>query len=191
MGYTHYWSIKKDISQPHWEKFCEVCKVLIENAPQYSESSGGYYSDVPLYVHGELQRNPIIDKDEICFNGGDVPPEKRKKNTYAPHKGEPFVYYGPKRAKNNSTYAHDEYSHETFLFTRVIGDDTFMFCKTARKPYDLLVQACLIAAVALLPEVERVSSDGNLDEWKAALEYVASHFPDITIKVAMSPKFQV
>jgi len=57
--------------------------------------------------------------------------------------------------------------HETF---NVQADKTeWNFCKTARKPYDLLVCACLIAAHEQLDY--EVSSDGDLEDWKDAIEF--------------------
>ena len=60
----------------------------------------------------------------------------------------------------------DEDSHETFDLPAA-GLKKFDFCKTARKPYDTVVTACL----ARLAEVKgvKVSSDGNMDEWKAGV----------------------
>ena len=52
--------------------------------------------------------------------------------------------------------------HETFYLEPKKLD--WNFCKTARKPYDLLVVACLIAAYEHLGY--EVSSDGNYDDWK-------------------------
>lgn len=48
--------------------------------------------------------------------------------------------------------------HETFGFMRK-GEDDFQFCKTARKPYDEIVVACLIAASEM--GVITWSSDGE------------------------------
>ena len=57
--------------------------------------------------------------------------------------------------------------HETFVFTREVaeeptyrkGEGDFQFCKTARKPYDEIVVACLIAASEM--GVITWSSDGE------------------------------
>jgi len=62
--------------------------------------------------------------------------------------------------------AADDLDHETFLITPEPRDS---FCKTARKPYDLLVTACLIAAYEILKY--DVSSDGKMTDWKAAFDY--------------------
>ena len=45
-------------------------------------------------------------------------------------------------------------------------DWVFNFCKTARKEYDGLVTAALLLAKHHLGNRIRVSSDGNIDEWK-------------------------
>lgn len=53
----------------------------------------------------------------------------------------------------------NELSHEGFRIEKHTGD--WNFCKTARKPYDLLVVACLIAAWQILDY--RFASDGFTD----------------------------
>jgi len=62
--------------------------------------------------------------------------------------------------------ATEDLDHETFLIT---PEPTDNFCKTARKPYDLLVSACLIAAYEILKY--DVSSDGKMTDWKPAFDY--------------------
>jgi hypothetical protein len=61
-----------------------------------------------------------------------------------------------------------EDGHETFVVVREAPDLTF--CKTARKPYDLAVCACLIIFRHHIGEKFEVSSDGDDDEenWPAA-----------------------
>jgi hypothetical protein len=57
--------------------------------------------------------------------------------------------------------------HETFYCSR--ESDEWGFCKTARKPYDILVCAVLIAAHNILGY--EVTSDGNLEDWRPAIDY--------------------
>jgi hypothetical protein len=63
--------------------------------------------------------------------------------------------------------------HETFYLSRDVpaapdyrdeGDPDFQFCKTARKPYDDVVVAILIAARDIAPDAFSWSSDGYLEE---------------------------
>jgi len=57
--------------------------------------------------------------------------------------------------------AERDLDHETFGISRTNTDNLWNFCKTARKPYDLLVVACLLAAVDILDY--SFSSDGFTD----------------------------
>lgn len=69
-------------------------------------------------------------------------------------------------------------SHESFRLSRVFRAEEwqkpehgmyFEFCKTAFKPYDLAVTACLIVAKHHLGGAIVVKSDGELDAWKDAM----------------------
>jgi hypothetical protein len=54
--------------------------------------------------------------------------------------------------------------HETFSIRRSGGDE---FCKTAQKPYDLIVTAILIAAKKHFGNAIEVRSDGDNIDWEA------------------------
>jgi len=76
---------------------------------------------------------------------------------------------------------NDDLSHETFYLDK--ESTGFNFCKTARKPYDLLVMACLIAASRTIGLV--FASDGFTD-YKGVKEcndlLPAMNFYNVTIK---------
>jgi len=64
-----------------------------------------------------------------------------------------------------------ELAHETF---RIEKKGTNDFCKTARKPYDLLVVACLIAAWQILNyrfSSDGFNSDGTCEDLVPAMKY--------------------
>tara|TARA_Y100000004_G_scaffold195958_1_gene264474 strand:- start:2861 stop:3355 length:495 start_codon:yes stop_codon:yes gene_type:complete len=69
--------------------------------------------------------------------------------------------------------------HETFILERKPvqsawrqdQDMVFNFCKTARKEYDGLVTATLILAKHHLGDEIKISSDGDLTEWKQGADY--------------------
>ena len=71
-------------------------------------------------------------------------------------------------------------AHETFVIERVIPADRqtiqnkqglhFDFCKTNRKPYDLVVMASLLAMKRHLGQKIQISSDGDVIEWRPAGE---------------------
>lgn len=62
--------------------------------------------------------------------------------------------------------------HETFWFQR--EPDDFQFCKTAAKPYDVLVTAMLIVSHKHAPDVLRISSDGGTEDWREGLDLVTA-----------------
>ncbi len=61
-------------------------------------------------------------------------------------------------------------SHETFVIDR--NSTRWDFCKTARKPYDKIVTAILIAARYDFGDNFSLSSDGNWEDWQAGCNLV-------------------
>ena len=64
-----------------------------------------------------------------------------------------------------------ENRHETFVLKQE-GSNGFTFCKTARKPYDLLVCACLLVYKHHSPKTMELSSDGESEDWADAEKFV-------------------
>jgi hypothetical protein len=65
-------------------------------------------------------------------------------------------------------------AHETFLVEFPVGDERYddSWCKTAGKPYDTAVTACLILAKKLFDADFEVRSDGEMERlgrWQIAL----------------------
>lgn len=82
--------------------------------------------------------------------------------------------------------------HETFLIERDFTDSYkvtdkqnrfFSFCKTAYKPYDIAVTACLIVLKHHLGNAINVSSDGDYNDWLPASKACIQHlgYGDIPI----------
>jgi hypothetical protein len=71
-----------------------------------------------------------------------------------------------------------ENGHEPFVFPYVFPDhDSFNFCKTAWKPYDEVVTACLIVARDHFPDsVLEISSDGSWSDWSRGASLYSSVF---------------
>ena len=65
-----------------------------------------------------------------------------------------------------------EMGHETFCLEREKENDGFDFCKTHRKPYDLVVCAVLIVVHTHAPGWRNINSDGDLQDWVPALHWV-------------------
>jgi hypothetical protein len=72
--------------------------------------------------------------------------------------------------------------HETFYFDiadtyKASDGQHFAFCKTARKPYDVVVMKVLIVLKYFLGDAVVVSSDGNFDEeWHETREYMLNTY---------------
>jgi len=58
----------------------------------------------------------------------------------------------------------EDEGHETFYLPR--EDEGFQFCKTARKPYDDIVTACLIIVNHFAPSCYDIGSDGDPENWE-------------------------
>ena len=66
-----------------------------------------------------------------------------------------------------------EDSHEDFYLTKI--NSGFNFCKTARKPYDLVVCASLIMINELVPDAFEIGSDGSIHDWQYAIDFLDEH----------------
>lgn len=62
--------------------------------------------------------------------------------------------------------------HETFVLKQ--QPDGFAFCKTARKPYDLLVVAVLRAAYLIAPDAIELGGDGDSDDLAPGWRFAAA-----------------
>lgn len=163
MGYTHNWNRnnEKDHDQETWNKLVADCKLLYKNMPDHSLSAGGFYKDMPLLLNGCFTyKNAAFNKDIIRFNGsGTIKREKSGKHW---------------RDVLCNTPEHNNLGHETFSLTRkYINESTF--CKTARKPYDLMVTACLLLYKYYFNSVT-IKTDGTEDDWSEAYKFIASVF---------------
>lgn len=79
---------------------------------------------------------------------------------------------GPGTVRFNGQGPEDD--HETFSWPPDLGerqeylsgnqDEVFTFCKTARKPYDAVVVACLLRAKAIMGDAIRVHTDAGDEE---------------------------
>jgi len=144
MGYTHYVRRKKKLNKVTFKKFAaDVRKIYKASAKREIYLAGGL---------GKVGTSPKANADTVIFNGMDF---------------------------SEKTSGFDG-SHETLNIERVVNPQEwhtpdekgryFEFCKTARKPYDLVVVAVLIALKKHFPNAE-VSSDGEQDDWENGIKF--------------------
>ena len=170
MGYTHYFTAKK-FTNKEWDEIISTVKTLYENMPEYS-SSGSEYSEYQLKLSGCFKyEHPIFNNERIHFNGSNG--LQRVK-----------MYEGG--WKDAISEDPMDLAHETFSLVKKGCIDS---CKTARKPYDFMVQAVLIVAKCVAPTKITVTSDGDNDDWADAFKFVSQHFQHVNILQAYATKF--
>lgn len=147
MGFTHYWYRKQELDADLFADYAQDVNRLLSN------------TSIPLTYMEAVQdewrevNGFLATPDEINFNG---------------------------RGKD---------SHETFYFPRILSNTGFThrnieiqglafgFTKTARKPYDVLVVACLILGILHFGKDSiKVSSDGHIQDWQKGLDLVNNTF---------------
>jgi hypothetical protein len=142
MGYTNYYRTPAVMDKEKFKTLAEELLVATGFLPGNKSSASltscdGYVS----LFGGNGTGEPIFNEDLICFNGD----------------------------------ASKGYNHETFYIERVKDNPrvdeidenglVFDFCKTARKPYDLMAQISMLRLKHHFPEC-KISSDGDAKDWK-------------------------
>lgn len=181
MGYTHYFYIKEgEIKQQVWNDFLKDVKVLIKAMPEHNKY---YYPEYPLAINGCFKyEKPKFTKQMIWFNGGNGLPRKKVPYSYQDNSGTTISGMEWQDQEHGNKDWND-LGHETFVLTRKNKKEdyedknrthTFRFCKTQYKPYDMVVQGVLILAKYHFKDDIKVSSDGNMEDWKHSFEWTAS-----------------
>lgn len=80
-------------------------------------------------------------------------------------------------------------AHETFAMREHFSEnESFGFCKTARKPYDAVITACLAILAYRLPGLISVSSDGRAKDWETGVKLARNVLKRKGIKNPMEAK---
>lgn len=143
MGYTHYWELHPQATADHklLENQFITCTQCLRTAYNYLQSNP--------FAHRGCHEG-IYDSMPCTIRGG-------------LGEGEP-IFFDTIIQFNGDM--EKEMNHDTFH----INLDTragFGFCKTARKPYDILVRyALLILKQTLGKDVFSFTSDGKKEEWR-------------------------
>lgn len=131
MGYTHYWSLRGDVSEEEWRELLPDIDRIV--------SLGATLRSLSLAITAKF----------ILAPGTSGSP--RATRTFYEINGV------------------DEDEHEPF--TLPLGNG---FCKTAGKPYDVVVTAILAFLKTRLGDRLSVRSDGNEKDWKEGLLLAAA-----------------
>lgn len=161
MGYTHYFEKfgYTEISEAEKENIVKDVKKVFQYIKKHFMTIDGE----PLIINGESYKYAVANKNFILFNGTDKLPTKTE-------------------FENRNESELSQLSHETFYFD--FSQKQFNgFCKTARKPYDIVVCCVLIILKEHLGYKFKFSSDGeyNNDEWLKAIELYNNVFNEYLI----------
>jgi hypothetical protein len=172
MGYTHYWYRPAgSLDQGTWDKLVNDMRFLHKHMPPTTETAGGYCKDDPLVLTGCYRfKAPQFNKDMIWFNGGG----KCLRHKTIDERGESSWEDTVKNDLGHETFAVHRTAHER---NHGKGEPVFACCKTARKPYDLMVCACLILLKHHFGKQVEVCSDGDEDDWAEAFKFIGHILP--------------
>lgn len=120
----------------------EVASALVQGS--HSSANNGSSEDMFFTLHNwEGKGSPEFTKDKIVFNGDESKGLDHETFDIYRDNTQRAVAYGPKDGV------------------------VFQFCKTNRKPYDLMVQVSMLRLKHHFPE-SKISSDGEASDWKNA-----------------------
>lgn len=154
MGYTHYFTQKQDVPMDQWATLKTQLSEVFQKLPAHSDSSGGGYAASPLVIC-DGDGTKLIKTAKDLFKGYE-----------AAAVGNCICFNGDERQ------GHD-LGHETFYLSR--EGQGFNFCKTARKPYDWLVMACILLAHKHCPNCWAFASDGNAADWQPVMAWMEAN----------------
>lgn len=143
MGYTHYFEQVVVVDADAWRKITDDFRKLAANLPAQGVSGE------PLALVVEGDQALIVDDEMIFFQGA----------------GKELGYETFVLTRDGSTQVEEYRLQEGKKFP-------FTFCKTARRPYDLVVCATLIVVNRYAEGAYLIDSDGSTREWEPALEWV-------------------
>ncbi len=134
MGYTHYWTFKKDNSKHTEEKYQLALRQCQRIIRRWNKEVKAIDEKNPHRLSGYSAHTEIAQYKGIKFNGT------------------------------------QENGHEDFVLRETYGENgPFNFCKTARKPYDAVVVACLVTLNHYLKDNVIVTSDGDKSDYLSGL----------------------
>ena len=192
MGYTHYYETVPEFDK---EKFALVAKDFEKLVAPLEhlgvKLAGGLGAGEPEITRTEIRFNGLERCGHSEKNLGIAWPSDNASGVASGHAENQHVagkwHFG---LEIETRTCDGDCSHETFSLeqkrtprgewdkprkTKRDAEMYFAFTKTAYKPYDLAVTACLIIAKHHLKDDILVSSDGNIDKWKDAM-MLCGHF---------------
>lgn len=146
MGYTHYWSFNKG---PHGKGNAALSESLWQTA----------MSECALIARTWNKECKAQGRDADRLSG------------FSAHT-KPSQGYGGLHINGKGELAHEDFTMPEHFRDNFEADyNGFNFCKTARKPYDLVVTACLAVIKHRMGDRITVTSDGRAIDWNDGVDY--------------------
>jgi hypothetical protein len=195
MGYTQYWDYKnpivemtqnklkknaiRDQHRGDWDKISEAWDKLpsdedyIKRIEKHIKAFANIAKDIKTAI-AKLPKTIVI-KGGMGEGEAEITPNR--------------IWFNGDGSKDldHETFVISLFTMDTFQsFEDISEKGTFGFCKTARKPYDLLVCVSLMAFKHHLGADFKISSDGGLHEWQPAIDFYEKLFKRKAPKQLMS-----
>lgn len=180
MGYTHYWYVKVgELPQDQFSKVAEDFRVVLKELRK----------DGLVLAGPDGTGRPEIGPHVIAFNGRARCGHKRDTEIVIPWptKGAGGIARSSESAKAGGWFGgalvrertcNGDCSYESFVFERISSEPRdighFGSCKTAFRPYDVAVTACLLIARHRFGDPIQVKTDGEDAQWIDAKEVCQS-----------------
>jgi hypothetical protein len=177
MGFTHYWRREEEIDYNIMKKIVDDFKQLL---PEISKAG------IAL-ADGDGINEPVIDYNEVWFNGATNCGHRNNENVVIPWPSEDaggitkewqedakVGNWGLGGVILEKRTCNGNCSYETFSFPGILQPEPWKpprngkhskYCKTAFRPYDIVVTAFLIIAKHYLEDKIEVSSDAKDVHW--------------------------
>jgi hypothetical protein len=178
MGYTHYWHRKRNLDPVKFKAAVADCLKICKSVPI---PIGDYAGEgEPSFTDDEVRFNGHVNSQSFSRDAGSIPwPAKKAEGVArAGAEAQCGTWFAGTLLSSRAVDENGDGSYETFSVERDYSDDAFQSpdkkgrlfscCKTGYRPYDLLVQFCLIVFKEHFGDDFIVSSDGDDEQWNEA-----------------------
>lgn len=164
MDHTHlYYSPYRVHSRSTWLEFIQWCKRIYRKMPRYSYTAAPEYWRSPLFLDGEFHyKKPKFNSRLVFFGGGN--------GTQRYYDEDDQEWYN--RDSHNLTMDPLEIHRVKPLSLTI---DICEIVNTGRRPYGMMVEACLILYRYFFPEVVLCFS-GQEGDWDQAIGLISENF---------------
>ena len=167
MGYTHYWYFPStyEVDTKTWKKIVDDFNKILDMKAwnEFPNAFGKEHGTLRDILEPSSGQKLAITDDMIWFNG-------REENDQG-HE----TFHLERKSTKESYRTFPLKDQDGKILEDTEKEECFTFCKTARKPYDIVVCCCLLIAKKHLGGLISVSSDGDEVEWNDAINLCQKH----------------